>query len=96
MQGVHGDIVGVTFGQSLTSPPYPRGRQNKILWVARVSALGPLSVVASLMKSDIAVVQRVQGGPGPSIIDMPAAGCWRFDLTWAGYSDQLYVPYVKR
>lgn len=84
------------FGQRLTSPPYPRGRQNKILWVARVSGVGPLRIAAHLMSSDVAVVRHVRGGPGPSIIDLPAAGCWRFDLTWSGYSDQVYVAYEKR
>ncbi len=96
VQGARGDIVGVLFGQPLTSPPYPRGRQNKILWVARVSGVGPLRIAAHLMNSDVAVVRHVRGGPGPSIIDLPAAGCWRFDLTWSGYSDQVYVAYEKR
>ncbi len=93
VQGVGGDIVGVLFGWPLTSPP-PRGRQNKILWVARVSAGGdPLRIAARLVNSDVAVVRQIQGGPGPSIVDLPAAGCWRFDLTWSGHSDQLYIPY---
>jgi hypothetical protein len=93
VQGISGDIVGVLFGWPLTSPP-PRDRQNKILWVARVSAGGePLRITARLVNSDLAVVRQVQGGPGPSVIDLPAAGCWRFELTWSGHSDQLYIPY---
>jgi hypothetical protein len=92
VQGVGGDIVGVLFGHQLRSPQ-PRGQQNKILWVSRIGSGGPLRIAASLVDSDIAVVRYVQGGPGPSIVDLPAAGCWRFDLTWSGHSDQLYVPY---
>jgi hypothetical protein len=93
VKGVGGDIVGVLFGYPMTSPP-PRDRQNKILWVARASEGGePLRIAARLVNSDIAVVRQVKDGPGPSIVDLPAAGCWRFDLTWSGYSDQLYVPY---
>lgn len=93
VQGVGGDIVGVLFGWPLTSPP-PRGRQNKILWVARVSEGGePLRIAARLVSSDLVVVRQVQGGPGPSVVNLPAAGCWRFELTWSGHADQLYVPY---
>jgi hypothetical protein len=28
------------------------------------------------------VMRQVTGGPGPSIVDLPAAGCWRLTLTW--------------
>ena len=93
VRGVGGDIVGVLLGWPLTAPP-SRGRQNKILWVARVSEGGePLRIAARLVDSELAVVRQVQGGPGPSIVDLPAAGCWRFDLSWSGHADQLYVPY---
>jgi hypothetical protein len=88
-----GDIVGVLFGWPLTAPP-SRDRQNKILWVARVSEGGdPLRITARLASSDVVARRQVQGGPGPSIIDLPAAGCWRFELTWSGHDDQLWIPY---
>jgi hypothetical protein len=96
VQGARGDIVGVLFGWPLTSPP-PRGRQNKILWVARVSdGAEPLRITARLENSGLAVTRQVEGGAGPSTIDLPAAGCWRFELTWSGHSDQLYIPYQPR
>jgi hypothetical protein len=50
------------------------------------------------------VARRVPGGPGPSIIDLPAAGCWRFTLTWRPegatapgktVTDTLDLRYVK-
>jgi len=45
----------------------------------------------------------VGGGPGPSIIDLPATGCWRFTLTWStfglssgpSFRDTLDLRYVK-
>ncbi len=40
------------------------------------------------------VSRIVQGGPGPSIINLPAAGCWRLALHWAGHSDSLDVRYA--
>jgi hypothetical protein len=36
------------------------------------------------------------GGPGPSIIDLPRAGCWRFTLHWARSVDELDLAYVPR
>jgi hypothetical protein len=41
------------------------------------------------------VTRVVDGGPGPSIIDLPAAGCWRLDLKWAGHADTLDVRYAR-
>jgi hypothetical protein len=94
VQGASGDIVGVLFGWPLTAPRPPRDRQNKILWVARESDGGdPLRIAARLAGSDVAVVREVEGGPGPSVVDMPTAGCWRFDLTWSGHADRVFVPY---
>jgi hypothetical protein len=40
------------------------------------------------------VVRRVTGSPGPSIIDLPAAGCWRLTLRWSGRVDTLDLRYV--
>jgi hypothetical protein len=96
VQGAGGEIVGVLFGWPLTAPP-ARDHQNKILWVARTSEGGdPLRIDASLVGSDDVVQRQVEGGPGPSIIDMPTAGCWRFDLVWSGHHDQVSVPYAAR
>jgi hypothetical protein len=93
VQAAGGDIVGVLFGWPLTAPP-SRDRQNKILWLARVGEGGdPLRITARLASSDVVVRRQVQGGPGPSIIDLPAAGCWRSELTWSGHDDQLWIPY---
>jgi hypothetical protein len=39
------------------------------------------------------VVRVVQGGPGPSIVDLPRAGCWRLSLRWAGRTDELDLQY---
>jgi hypothetical protein len=31
----------------------------------------------------------VDGGPGPSIIDLPKPGCWHLALQWGDNSDTL-------
>jgi hypothetical protein len=40
------------------------------------------------------VTRVVVGGPGPSIIDLPAAGCWRVSLAWSGRTDTLDLQYT--
>ena len=39
------------------------------------------------------VIRTVIGGPGPSIIDLPAPGCWRLALRWSGRTDTLDLRY---
>jgi len=39
------------------------------------------------------VTRQVAGGPGPSIIDLPAAGCWSVNLSWSGHHDHLTLRY---
>jgi hypothetical protein len=83
----------------LYSPPKP-GRGNKILWVSRVplSAPGNLEIAARRLvggRAVGAVVHRaVIGGPGPSLVDMPTAGCWQFSLRWSGQRDSVDLTYT--
>ena len=89
--GRRGEIVGVVFGHPLHAPPMA-GRGNKILWVAQTYG-APLEIHATLNGSDLAVDREVPGGPGPSLIDMPRAGCWTFTLSGGAQHDELAVPY---
>lgn len=97
--GRSGTIMGILFAQPLESPP-AKTHNNKILWVSSVDTqkITDLSIRAQRMVGARTVGSRVlrvvHGGPGPSIIDLPAAGCWRFALRWAGHSDTLDVRYV--
>jgi hypothetical protein len=99
--GARGDIVAVLWARHapLYSPPKP-GRGNKILWVSRlpVNALGNLGITARRLiggKAIGPVVRRtVIGGPGPSLIDMPQAGCWQFTLQWSGHQDSVDLAYT--
>ena len=77
--GADGGIVGILFGQPLTSPPAD-GRGNKVLWVVQEDA-GPLRIEARLGPDDEPVV--VDSVTGPSTLDLPQAGCWHLDLAWA-------------
>jgi hypothetical protein len=97
--GDGGDIVAVLLGDPLHAPPLP-GKESKILWVARVGTdpapTGQptnLAIEARLANSDLVVTREVAGGPGPSIVDLPQAGCWNLSLSWAGHKDSLAVVY---
>ncbi|HEY3775632.1 MAG TPA: hypothetical protein VGL69_21695 [Solirubrobacteraceae bacterium] len=86
-------------GNYLDSPP-AADHNNKILWVSRRRSHsgGTLRIQAQLIRGTrrigAPVRRTVPGGPGPSIINLPAAGCWRLTLRWSGLSDQLDLDYI--
>ena len=99
--GASDRIAAVVFGYPLLAPP-GKTRNNKILWVSH-SAVRPLSdlqIRAQRMVGTKAigpvVVGTVDNGPGPSIVDLPTAGCWRLGLTWSGKHDTLDLNYLRR
>jgi hypothetical protein len=97
VMGEAGNIVAVLWANrdALHSPSLP-DRSNKILWVSRIPlvALSPLVIRATLAGGTRAVTVSVPGGPGPSIIDLPAPGCWTLHLSWSGHTDELKLRYV--
>jgi hypothetical protein len=95
VMGDRGDIVAILWAEHdpLMAAP-AAGRNNKILWVGRVSSEGSLHIKARLLGSDRSTTRTVEGGPGPSIIDLPAAGCWSMDLTWGTQHDHLELEYA--
>jgi hypothetical protein len=96
--GASNRIVAIVFGYPLLSPP-GKTRSNKILWVSRadVKPLSDLRIRAQRMAGarpiGPVVSRTVVGGPGPSIVDLPAAGCWRLSLRWSGRTDTLDLAY---
>ena len=90
--GTEGNIVAVLFANPPTVPPAP-GRTNKILWVSRVPAGGPLIIDAQL--GSTAVTRSLPDGPGPSTVDLPAPGCWTLHLSWAGHHDTVHIAYAR-
>ncbi|MFG2169688.1 hypothetical protein [Micromonospora chersina] len=99
--GARGEIVAVLFGQPL-AVGRTEGPNNKILWVARPaatpspdpSAPATLVITATLDGTTTRVTQEVAGGPGPSIVDVPRAGCWHLELRWSGRTDTMDLVYV--
>lgn len=97
--GANGRIAAIPF-TPLDSPP-AAGHNNKILWASRVqSTYGhPLRISAQQMNGTkqlgTPVSRTVPGHPGPSIINLPAPGCWRLTLRWSGHTDQLDLQYNR-
>jgi len=89
-----GDMVGVLFGNPLTAPP-ATDHNNKILWVSKtpVTTGDNLKITAKLDGTGETAERQVDGGPGPSIIDLPKPGCWRFTLAWSGRTDTMDLTY---
>ncbi|KAB1908069.1 hypothetical protein F8279_08335 [Micromonospora sp. AMSO1212t] len=97
--GTRGDIVAILFAYPLVHAR-DDGANNKILWVARPETgrsdparRTPLVITATRVGTDTPVVREVDGGPGPSIVDLPAAGCWRLRLDWSGRTDTMDLVY---
>ncbi len=86
--GANGEIVGILFVELRAHQP--EGTNNKILWVAK-DGLGALHITARLEGSDTTATRTVN--LGPSIVDLPAAGCWQMTLTWPGHSDTIAFRY---
>lgn len=95
-----GEIAAIIFRSPLVVPP-PTDGGNKILWVSRQATIANrLDISAQRMDGTVAIggpVQRfVDGGPGPSYVDLPQAGCWRLTLSWADRTDSLDLEYMDR
>ena len=96
-----GKMAAILFGFPLSSPP-ARDHNNKILWVSHgaVRSGSDLRIEAQRMSGSrilgAPVARTVPGGPGPSIIDLPSAGCWRITLRWSERTDTLDLHYDRR
>jgi hypothetical protein len=78
--GTGGDAVAFVFANELVAGGSPRidGTNNKVLWVAKGSPTN--FVVEGIPPGGTQAVVTVNGGP--SIVDVPSPGCWKFQLTW--------------
>jgi hypothetical protein len=96
--GRRGLLAALLFGDPLSAPP-AADRANKILWVSRPlpGRTGDLRLTAQRREGEHGVgpvISRVvAGGPGPSIVDVPGPGCWRFQAAWPGHRDTLDLDY---
>ena len=80
--GSDGDTVAYLFGTQLVAGTSPRvdGSQNKVLWVAKDDPSGENVLVEGRPVGQSQPLLTIAGGP--SIVDVPMPGCWRFKLSW--------------
>ena len=95
VMGEAGNIVAILWAShdALHSPPL-QDRSNKILWVSRIPLVSPDPLVIKATLAGSTVTLSVPSGPGPSIIDLPAPGCWTLHLSWSGHDDEVKLHYV--
>jgi hypothetical protein len=96
-----GDLVGVLFVSPLVAPARTQGPNNKILWISSVPRDGStltLTLAPLAGGTAVTVTQPADSEPGeiyPSIVDVPASGCWSVVAEWAGHRATLELPYEK-
>jgi hypothetical protein len=75
-----GQAVAYLFARQLVAGNSPRvdGTNNKILWVAKGDPSN--FVVQGIPPGGTQAAVTLNGGP--SIVDVPSAGCWKFHLMW--------------
>lgn len=81
--GSEGRTVAYLFATQLVAGTSPRvdGSNNKVLWEAKDYPSGANVVVEGRPLGQSQPVLTIAGGP--SIVDVPTAGCWTFRLSWS-------------
>jgi hypothetical protein len=54
----------------------------------------PLRIQATLNGTGRTAEREVPEGPGPSYVNLPAAGCWTLNLSWSGHRDGVELRYT--
>ncbi|MBX6723791.1 MAG: hypothetical protein IRY92_11255, partial [Dactylosporangium sp.] len=95
-----GNLVGVLFGHPLHAPPQSADYNNKILWIVREPRNGSdLRLTLRPATGDgppVTVSRPADSSPGeiyPSIVDVPAAGCWTVVAEWDGHRATLELAH---
>jgi hypothetical protein len=87
-----GDVLAYVFGDPLSAPP-AADHNNKILWVVRPGAAPFTAVTARLEGTDRTITLQVPAGP--SIVDVPAPGCWQLDLRSGDRHDRIALRWAS-
>jgi hypothetical protein len=85
--GTQDNTVAYLFARQLVAGDSPRadGTQNKVLWIAKESPSGTNVWVEGRPLGQSQPVVTIAGGP--SITDVPTAGCWTFRLSWGSHGE---------
>ncbi len=81
--------------------PSGDGTVNKVLWVSRVARGGAALRITAHPTGAAAPVVMLElppnAGPGevyPSIVDVPAPGCWSFEFRWGPNVDTVVLAFL--
>jgi hypothetical protein len=87
--GTQNASVAYVFATQLVAGPSPRvnGTTNKVLWEANDHPDGVGVMVEGHPLGQSQPVVTITGGP--SITDVPTAGCWTFQLSWKANGRQV-------
>lgn len=96
-----GNVYAGLFANPLRAGATGTGPNNKILWIVREPRDGqPLRLTLHRLDGTGETVthsEPANSGPGeiyPSIVDVPAAGCWAITAEWAGHRATLELPWT--
>ena len=86
--GTQNTAVAYVFATQLVAGGSPRtdGTNNKVLWEVKDSPSGANVMVEAHPLGQSQPVVTIAGGP--SITDIPTAGCWSFKLSWTANGQQ--------
>jgi hypothetical protein len=81
--GTGNDTVAYVYATQLVAGTSPRvnGTNNKILWESKDLPSGAGVAIDAQPMGQTEPVVTLAGGP--SIVDLPTAGCWTFQLSWS-------------
>jgi hypothetical protein len=90
----HGDLIAVLFNYPPVASTDPNVA-NKILWVSHLQQqpMRPLRIEAALDGTKTSVIREIAGGAGPSMVNLPKAGCWHLLLSWSGHTDGMTLKF---
>lgn len=88
-------MIAYVFADPLVAPPVP-GRGNKILWVTKDASVPQFTITGQLEGSAPTTTVTLVVPAGPSIVDMPAPGCWHLDLKWGSTTDSINLRWQAR
>jgi hypothetical protein len=86
--GSNNASVAYVFAGQLVAGPSPRvnGTNNKVLWVGEDHPFGDGATIEGHPLGQSQPLVTIVGGP--SITDVPTAGCWTFKLSWKANGKQ--------
>jgi hypothetical protein len=86
--GTDHTTLAYVFASQLVAGTSPRvdGTNNKVLWEAKDHPAGDGLMVEGRPLGQSQPVVTIAGGP--SIVDVPTAGCWTFRLSWTANGGQ--------